>query len=88
MTVYAEACPDFYLKRFERAAYSALLQNLSQAKPNPYLYVTEQGLVLTHVFHYIWENFKGCLGRENRTQVEKVNAEWLKFLHYGLMVGY
>jgi|GEM_PF-1684952 len=88
MTVYAEACPDFYLKRFERAAYSALLQNLSQAKPNPYLYVTEQGLILTHVFHYIWENFKGCFGCENRTQVEKVNAEWLKFLHYGLMEGY
>ncbi|HEY5235187.1 MAG TPA: hypothetical protein VIJ14_03315, partial [Rhabdochlamydiaceae bacterium] len=88
MTIFAEASPDYYLKRYSPVEYSHLLQTLTKARPDPYLCVTERGLLLIPVIQYVWEKFKAYFGFENRAQVEKVQAEWLKFLHYGLIEEY
>src|SRR3982750_4553330 len=88
MAIYPNTRPDFYQKKFDVDAYSATLQELSKASPNRYLCVTEQGWEVVNVIRYIWENVKGRFGFENSALPEKVHAEWLKFLHYGLMEGF
>ncbi len=85
---YPESCPDYYEKRFNSATYAALLQNLSNIGPNTRLCVTDRGLETTSRIKAIWEGIKGWFGLDNAVKLEKLQAEWLKFLHYGLVKGY
>lgn len=86
MPVYLENCPDYYQKKFTRETFGYVLEKLSQ--PGQQLCVREGGLDTITTIYALWEQFIGMLGFENGTDSHKIEAEWLKFLHYGMVKGY
>lgn len=89
MIYYPQAQPDFYDKKFTLTSYENVFKTLDQYNPSKHcLYLNERGLATTHKIHYYLQKIKGWFGFENLADEKKIDAELLKFLHYGLIHQY
>lgn len=89
MVYFAQAQPDFYNHKYKIDGYKHTLQMLRDFDSKKQcLYISPHGLSTAGRIYGFWQWIKPWLGFENHCNQAKINAEILKFLHYGTVKNF